>query len=77
MGIGALLPLSFLASIKLVEVQANMTLATLTNLRLSRFSLEVEELRETRRRLVVRVREVADRHAGPSLPRVRSRHDFK
>ncbi|HCE03115.1 MAG TPA: hypothetical protein DEQ98_07725, partial [Acidobacteria bacterium] len=76
-GIGALLPLSFLASIKLVEVQANMTLATLTNLRLRRFSLEVEELRETRRRLVVRVREVADRHAGPNLPRVRSRHDSK
>ena len=76
-GIGALLPLSFLASIKLVEVQANMTLATLTNLRLSRFSLEVEELRETRRHLVARVREVADRHADPSLPRVFSRRDFE
>ena len=76
-GIGALLPLSFLASIKLVEVQANMTLATLTNLRLSRFSQEIEEMREIRRRLVTRVRQVADSHADPSLPRVFRRRDFK
>ena len=73
---GMVLPLSFLASIKLVELQANMTLATLTNLRLSRFSREVEELRETRGRLVARVREVADSYADPSLPRVFSRRDF-
>jgi hypothetical protein len=76
-GIGALLPLSFLASIKLVEVQTNMTLATLTNLRLSRFSLEVEDLRETRRHLVTRVREVADTYADPSLPRLFSRRDLQ
>ncbi|MEE2612446.1 MAG: lysophospholipid acyltransferase family protein [Acidobacteriota bacterium] len=70
------LPLSFLAFIKVVEVQANMTLATLTNLKLSRFSQEVEELRETRSRLVDRVRAVADTHADPSLPRVFSRDDL-
>ena len=64
------LPLSFLAFIKVVEVQANMTLATLTNLRLSRFSQEVEGLRTTRSRLVERVRAAADTHADHSLPRM-------
>ena len=39
-----ILPLTFLASIKIVEVQANMTLATVTSLRLSHFSREVAEL---------------------------------
>jgi hypothetical protein len=70
------LPLSFLAFIKVVEVQANMTLATVTNLRLSRFSEEVDELRETRSHLVERVRAVVDRHADHSLPRVFSRRDL-
>ena len=75
--IGRSLPLSFVASIKLVELQANMTLATLTNLRLSRFSQEVTALREIRGRLVTRVRAIADSHADPSLPRVFSRRDFE
>ena len=70
------LPLSFLAFIKVVEVQANMTLATVTNLRLSRFSKEVDELRETRSHLVERVRAVVDTHADHSLPRVFSRRDL-
>ena len=70
------LPLSFLAFIKVVEVQANMTLATLTNLKLSRFAQEVDELRETRSHLVERVRAVADTHADHSLPRVFSRDDL-
>ena len=70
------LPLSFLAFIKVVEVQANMTLATLTNLKLSRFAQEVDELRETRSHLVERVRAVADTHADHSLPRVFSRGDL-
>ena len=74
--VATLLPLSFLASIKLAEMQANMTLATLTNWRLSRFSQEVAELRETRRHLVTRVRAVADSHADPSLPRMFDRGDF-
>ena len=70
------LPLSFLAFVKVVEMQVNMTLATLTHLRLSRFSQEVGELRKTRSRLVERVRMVADTHADPSLPRVFSRRDL-
>ena len=71
-----LLPLSLLAFIKVGEVQANMTLATVTNLRLSRFSEEVEELRKTRSHLVERVRAVADRHADRSIPRIFSRRDL-
>jgi len=70
------LPLSFLAFIKVVEVQVNMTLATVTNFRLSRFSKEVDELRETRSHLVERVRAVVDTHADHSLPRVFSRRDL-
>ena len=76
MAVTLVLPMSFLAFIKIVEVQTNMTLATLTKLRLSRFAHEVGELRETRIRLVARVREVADKHADRSLPRVFSRRDF-
>ena len=71
-----MLPLSFLAFIKVVEVQANMTLATITNLRLSRFSQEVGELRETRSHLVERIRQVVDIHADRSLPRVFDRRDL-
>lgn len=75
-GVALVLPLTFLASIKIVEIQANMTLATVTSLRLSRFSREVAELRKVRDGLVERVRDVADRHADPKLPRVFSRPDF-
>ena len=71
------LPLSVLASVKLAELQANMTLATLTNWRLSRFSQEVAELRETRRRLVTRVRAVVASHADPALSRVFSKGDLR
>ena len=72
-----LLPLSFLAFLKIVEMQANMTLATLTNLRLSRFSQDVGELRRTRSLLVERVRKVVDKYADRSLPRLFTRSDFE
>jgi len=75
--LATLLPLSFLASVKLAELQANMTLATLTNWRLSRFSRDVAELRETRGRLVARVRAVVDSHADPTLSRVFSERDLQ
>jgi hypothetical protein len=75
--VAVLLPLSFLAFIKIVEMQANMTLATLTNLRLSRFSQDVGELRQTRSLLVERVRKVVDKYADRSLPRLFSRSDFE
>jgi len=76
MAVTTVLPLSFLALIKVVEVQANMTLATLTNLRLSRFSQEVAELRETRRHLVDRIRAAVNAYADPSLPRVFTPRDL-
>jgi glycerol-3-phosphate O-acyltransferase/dihydroxyacetone phosphate acyltransferase len=75
--VATLLPLSFLASIKLAELQANMTLATLTNWRLSRFSQEVAELRETRGHLVDRVRAVVASHADPNLPRVFNQRELE
>ena len=77
LAVAVLLPLSFLAFIKIVEMQANMTLATLTNLRLSRFSQDVCELRQTRSLLVERVRKVVDKYADRSLPRLFSRSDFE
>ena len=77
MAVTAVLPLSFLALIKVVEVQANMTLATLTHLKLSRFSHEVGQLRETRGHLVQRVREVLGAHADEHLPRVFDRHELE
>ena len=74
--VAAALPLSFLASVKIVEVQANMTVATLTNLRLSRFSEEVEALRAVRDHLATQVRDAADKYADPSVPRMFSRGDL-
>jgi 1-acyl-sn-glycerol-3-phosphate acyltransferase len=71
-----LLPLSFLAFVKILDVQANLTLATVTYLRLSRFSREVRELRETRDRLVSGVRAVADKYADRDVPRVFSPGEF-
>lgn len=75
--VATLLPLSFLASIKLAELQANMTLATLTNWRLSRFSQEVAVLRDTRGDLVARVRAAVARHADPDRPRVLNQHELE
>ena len=75
--LAALLPLSFLASVKLADLQANMTLAMLTNWRLSRFSQDVAELREMRGSLVGRVRAVLDSHADPARPPVFSECDLQ
>ncbi len=75
-GVATLLPLSFLALIKVVEVQANMTLATLTNLRLNQFSQEVAELRETRSQLVARIRVAVDTYADQRPPRVFTSRDL-
>ena len=75
--LATLLPLSFLASVKLADLQANMTLAMLTNWRLSRFSQDVAELREMRGSLVGRVRAVLDSHADPARPPVFSECDLQ
>jgi glycerol-3-phosphate O-acyltransferase/dihydroxyacetone phosphate acyltransferase len=75
MAVTTVLPLSFLSLIKVVEVQANMTLATLTNLRLNRFSQEVAGLRATRRHLVDRIRTAVDTHADRSRSPVHNRPD--
>lgn len=70
------LPFSFIASVRLIEVEAGLLLSMLSILRLARLSSDVEDLRSTRTALVNRVRALADRLADPTVPRMFTADDF-
>ena len=71
------LPLSFYATLKVLEKQTQLMLSTLNILRLARLHQEVKELHATRERLVNAIRETVDRYADPELPRMFSGSDFE
>ena len=74
--IGLALPLSFFASLKIIEEETNLFTSVVGILRLVRFRQEVEELRQTRAQLAREIRAIADRHADPDVPRLFTRDDF-
>ena len=70
------LSLSFFASVRLIEAEAGLLLSMLSVLRLARLGSEVENLRETRKSLVGKVRALAERLADPDMPRIFTDQDF-
>lgn len=70
------LSFSFVASVQLIEAEAGLLMSMLSVLRLARLGSEVEDLRMTRTALVNKVRDLADRLADPTLPRMFTADDF-
>jgi hypothetical protein len=65
----AFLPLSFFATLGILEAQAQLLGSTLGLLRAVRLGHEAGALRLERERLVARVRAAADEYADPAQPR--------
>ncbi|MCC7177305.1 MAG: 1-acyl-sn-glycerol-3-phosphate acyltransferase [Acidobacteria bacterium] len=65
----AFLPLSFFATLRVLEAQAQLLGSTLGLLRAVRLGDEVGALRRERERLVARIRAAADAYADPAQPR--------
>jgi len=70
------LPLSFLVSVRLMEVEAGLLISMLTLLRLARLRADVDELRRTRAVLVTKIRAAVERNADPSIARMFVGTDF-
>lgn len=70
------LPLSFFASVRLLEAEASLLLSMLSILKLTRLNNEIEDLRVRRVGLVRQVREMVDRHVDQDLQRIISESDF-
>jgi glycerol-3-phosphate O-acyltransferase/dihydroxyacetone phosphate acyltransferase len=70
------LPLSFVASVRLIEAEIGLLMSMLSVLRLTRLGSELEDLRAIRTALVNQVRTLADRLADPTVPRMFAAQDF-
>ena len=68
---------SFLASVHLLEAEANLLLSMLSILRLTRLGSEVDDLRATRAELVTKIRTRVEQHVDPDLQRIFTRQDFR
>jgi hypothetical protein len=71
-----LLPLSFVATVKIVEAETSLLVSILSVLRLARLSSEVEDLRITRADLVEQTRLLVERMVDPNTPRMFTKDDF-
>ena len=69
--------LSFFISVRLIETEAGLLNSMLAVIRLTRLGTEVDDLRETRKALVTKVRSLADRLADPDIPRMFTDQDFR
>jgi len=70
------LPLSFFASVRLMEAEAGLFTSMQSLLRLARLGAEVDDLRATRAELATMVRDVVERRVDPELPRLFTSADF-
>jgi glycerol-3-phosphate O-acyltransferase/dihydroxyacetone phosphate acyltransferase len=70
------LPLSFFASVRLMEAEAGLFTSMQSLLRLARLGGEVDDLRTTRAELAKMVRELVEQRADPELPRMFTGEDF-
>jgi 1-acyl-sn-glycerol-3-phosphate acyltransferase len=71
-----LLSFSFLASVRLLEAEAGLLLSMLSVLRLTRLGSDLDDLRETRAKLVSKIRERVDRTVDPDTQRFFVQQDF-
>ncbi len=72
----AALAISFSASVWVIEAQATLLASMVSILRRTRLRAEIEDLQNTRLRLVETVRLLADRYADTDTPRIFSNQDF-
>jgi len=70
------LPLSFFASVRLMEAEAGLFTSMQSLLRLARLGGEVDDLRSTRAELAEMVRELVEQRADPDMPRMFTGEDF-
>ncbi len=70
------LTISFSASIWVIEAQATLLISMVSILRRTRLRAEIEDLQATRRKLVEKVRVLADRYSEPGRSRMFSSEDF-
>jgi len=70
------LPVSFIASVKLIEAETSLLVSMFSVLRLVRLGSEVEDLRKTRTGLVEQIRVLVERMADPTKPRMFTKDDF-
>lgn len=71
------LVVSFFSTLRVIEAEASLLASIASFLRLARLRKEVEELREVRAALVVRIRALVDRLADPDMDRMFVPSDFK
>ena len=72
-----LLTLSFFATVRVIEAEASLLASMISLLRLARLRKDIEDLRDTRAELVLRVRSLVDRLADPNLERMFTTADFR
>ncbi len=76
LGVVVGLSVSFTASVWLIEAQAYLLFSIISILRRTRLRTEIEALRGIRARLADEVRDLANRFADPSKPRIFTDDDF-
>lgn len=71
-----ILGLTFFATMSVLALETSMLFSILSVFRLARLRSDVAELRETRRRLVARIRALVDKHIEPGTERIFTAEDF-
>lgn len=75
--VAAVLVISTIASMRVLEVEAGLLVSTVSVLRLARLEKEIEELRSIRKDLVRRVRALVDERTPVGLERLFDHDDFR
>ena len=71
------LAVSFFSTVRIIEAEASLLASVMSLVRLARLKKDVDELRELREELVIRIRALVDRLADPDLDRMFQSTDFR
>ncbi len=71
------LAVSFFSTVRVIEAEASLLASVMSLVRLARLKKDVDELRELREELVIRIRALVDRLADPDLDRMFQSTDFR
>jgi hypothetical protein len=71
------LTLSFFVSVRLIEAEVGLVNSIMSIIRLVRLGSELDDLRATRKELVDRVRQLAERLSDPDTQRMFTKEDFR
>ena len=72
-----ILAVSFFSTVRVIEAEASLLASVTSLVRLARLKKDVDELRELREELVIRIRALVDRLADPDLDRMFQSTDFR